>query len=774
MFGRAAWIGVVAILLLMPGMATARTYSVEDLLHCEDFGRIAFDPHDRWMVFERLAPFVEMERFDMLPRANILRSHLWRVDLHAPWRARPLLADTRPGTIIYGFSTDGSRLAIGRFAKETWQLGIVTMNKGTVRWFDLSPDYSPFYTTLRWLPGNRLVMIAMPEGKRPAWLLADSLPADRLPDHWKATRSGVVPAVTVIGSGRFRAVNARPPANRLVLLDAASGTLHELASGQFLSLTVAPDSKRVALLEMGATAPMPEDRPAGQIDGPFSRTTAIYDFQGRSLWRPCSDCDVLGAPVWSPGSEKLLFFARRTGEDWPRAALFALDMSARNIERLHNERFVPAISEFPDGSARAAFGWRAGEPILFGRLADSAGHRQEWYVLHRAKSPEILTAKLPSVTPDISKTRHCATAMSSENGVWCLDRQKPWRLAGADRSSINGTTLREGRQADSSSAGIVRAELRQGPIADRIEQVDASGRGIVAIRAVTSNGVKVLKLADRHHFETIAIVNRYLEDVQPARVQPLAEYLPDGRRVMHWLYLPATSPERRKLPLVVVPYPGQVYGDEPPASQAPGVARFQASAQILASHGYAVLLPSLPSDASGTDRMPGFVRAVDRAVDAAVATGMIDPRRLILWGHSHGAFATAMIVSRTNRYAAAITAAGVYDPGAATGIFGPTMRFAPELGLPIGTQFAWAETGQGGFGAPPWSDPQAYVALSPLYRANRISTPMLIIGADRDSSPPAGRTTILGALQAEQGCGIAQLLGRRSCHRQSRQCARPL
>jgi hypothetical protein len=301
------------------------------------------------MVFERLAPFVEMERFDMLPRANILRSHLWRVDLHAPWRARPLLADTRPGTIIYGFSTDGSRLAIGRFAKETWQLGIVTMNKGTVRWFDLSPDYSPFYTTLRWLPGNRLVMIAMPEGKRPAWLLADSLPADRLPDHWKATRSGVVPAVTVIGSGRFRAVNARPPANRLVLLDAASGTLHELASGQFLSLTVAPDSKRVALLEMGATAPMPEDRPAGQIDGPFSRTTAIYDFQGRSLWRPCSDCDVLGAPVWSPGSEKLLFFARRTGEDWPRAALFALDMSARNIERLHNERFVPAISEFPDG-----------------------------------------------------------------------------------------------------------------------------------------------------------------------------------------------------------------------------------------------------------------------------------------------------------------------------------------------------------------------------------------------------------------------------------------
>jgi dipeptidyl aminopeptidase/acylaminoacyl peptidase len=263
---------------------------------------------------------------------------------------------------------------------------------------------------------------------------------------------------------------------------------------------------------------------------------------------------------------------------------------------------------------------------------------------------------------------------------------------------------------------------------------------------VTSNGVKVLKLADRHHFETIAIVNRYLEDVQPARVQPLAEYLPDGRRVMHWLYLPATSPERRKLPLVVVPYPGQVYGDEPPASQAPGVARFQASAQILASHGYAVLLPSLPSDASGTDRMPGFVRAVDRAVDAAVATGMIDPRRLILWGHSHGAFATAMIVSRTNRYAAAITAAGVYDPGAATGIFGPTMRFAPELGLPIGTQFAWAETGQGGFGAPPWSDPQAYVALSPLYRANRISTPMLIIGADRDSSPLQQAEQLFSAL----------------------------
>jgi hypothetical protein len=181
------------IMLALGVPITARPYSVDDLLRTEDFGAVAFDPKGRWLVFERLEPFLAMSRFDMLARSSVLRSRLYRVDLDAPWLAVPLLSDPRPGTISYGFSTSGSRLAIGRLLGDRWQLGIVTMATGAVRWFDLSPDYSPFQTTLRWVSDDRLITIVNPDGERPWWLRTDSLPADRLPARWAATRSGTRP-----------------------------------------------------------------------------------------------------------------------------------------------------------------------------------------------------------------------------------------------------------------------------------------------------------------------------------------------------------------------------------------------------------------------------------------------------------------------------------------------------------------------------------------------------------------------------------------------------
>ena len=105
-----------------------------------------------------------------------------------------------------------------------------------------------------------------------------------------------------------------------------------------------------------------------------------------------------------------------------------------------------------------------------------------------------------------------------------------------------------------------------------------------------------------------------------------------------------------------------------------------------------------------------------------------------------------MIATRSCRYASVIASAGVYDLGAVPGIFGPTLRLAPERAVPIGLQFAWAETGQAKLAVPPWLDPQAYVAASPVYRAGGITTRMLIIAADRDPSPLQQAEQLFSAL----------------------------
>lgn len=746
---RAAQVAAVATLLALSTPTAARTYTVEDLLRTEDFGEVSFDPGERWLVFERLEPFLAMSRFDMLPRAGVLRSRLYRVDLHAPWRAVPLLADPQPGTIIYGFSVNGSRLAIGRLSGERWQLGIVTMRTGAVRWLDLSPEYNPSSTTLRWISDEQLVGIVNPDGERPWWLRTDSLPADRLPGRWAATRSGSSAAVTALGSGRFQDVGDRASENRLMLVDAVSGQATHLATGHFLSMEVAPSREHIALIERGPTAPLPRGRSVSQIDWPYQQAAAFYDLRRRELWRPCADCDILGAAQWSADSQSLAFFARRDGEDWPEAALFRVEIARRSLTRLDAHGVVATVAELPDGSTRAAFAWRGRELLLFGQGASRASRRPEWYALGSAQRADALTSALPVVSASVVAIEGCATAMSASDGIWCLDDRRPRRLFGPDIHIANGVAIgwRAASQQVTLEGGTLAGRVLRIGATDRIERVDASPSGrMFVVRTLTRNGTKALILGSPDQTDAIAKVNLHLREVAPAVARPLSHQLPDGGEVTSWLFLPPNALAGERLGLVVIPYPGQSYGGEPPAGLGPATARFNASVQLLAGRGYAVLLPSLPSQPDIPGNAPAFVEGVNLAVDAAVATGTVDPQRIALWGHSYGAYAVAMIATQTCRYATAILSAGIYDLGAIPGIFGPTLRLAPEQGIPIGLQFAWAETGQGGLGVPPWADPERYISASPVYRADRIALPMLIIAADRDVSPMQQAEQLFSAL----------------------------
>jgi dipeptidyl aminopeptidase/acylaminoacyl peptidase len=417
--------------------------------------------------------------------------------------------------------------------------------------------------------------------------------------------------------------------------------------------------------------------------------------------------------------------------------------------RLDAHGVVATVAERPDGSARAAFAWRGRELLLFGQRAMRANRRPGWYALRSAQRADALTSALPDVSASLAAIEGCATAMSASDGIWCLDDRRPRRIFGPDVHIANGTAIgwRVASEQVMFEGGMLTGRAVRIGATDQIERVDASPTGrMFVVRTVASSGTKALILASLDQADIIAKANLHLRDVAAAVARPLSHQLPDGREVTSWLFLPPNARAGEGLGLVVIPYPGQSYGGEPPAGLGPATARFHASVQLLASRGYAVLLPSLPFRPDAPDGAPGFVEAVDRAVDAAVATGTVDPQRIALWGHSYGAYAVAMIATQTCRYATAIVSAGIYDLGAVPGIFGPTLRLAPELGIPIGLQFAWAETGQGNLGVPPWADPVRYVSASPVYHADRITLPMLIIAADRDVSPMQQAEQLFSAL----------------------------
>ncbi|MEH3102195.1 S9 family peptidase [Sphingomonas adhaesiva] len=727
----------VVLLLAWAEPIAARSYTVEDALRTEDIGAITFDPQDRWLVFERLEPLLAMSRFDMMPQSSVLRTRLYRVDLDTPWRARPLLADQRPGTIVYDVSPDGDQLAIGRIAGDRWSLGIVSMRSGEIRWLNVVPDYDPFRTTLRWVSNQQLAAITLPRGELPWWFRLSGYPAEILPARWAATRSGAATAVTVVGSGRFARSGSSAPVTTLALIDVRSGEATRVAMGAFLSLDVSPDRQHLALIERGVTVPLPQTRPVSQVDAAYRRTPIIYDLRRGTSWRPCAECDQLGRSEWSADGRRIAILARRTGEDWPEARMLEIDVGRRVALRRDAGNVAPLVAELPDGSAGASFRWRGRDLLLFGRSIGRSAARPEWYVL-RGERADPLTSDLADVGPGLSRVDDCAAAMSASDGLWCLDAQRPRRLYDAGVRPSRGAAIgwRETGDHITLVGSVLPGRVMSIAAGERVDGIEASATGrLLAIRRTAGNGVKSLGLVSRDREGMLAQVNLHLNAVQPAIVRRLSYSLPDGSAATGWLYLPPTARAGQTFSLVAIPYPGLAYGAAAPVDQAPGTDRLYTSAQLLAGGGYAVLLPSLPEHAPVADRVTNLVGDLDRAVDAAIGTGAIDPRRIALWGHSFGGYAVAMIATRSCRYASAIASAGIYDLAAVGGTFNMVTGLAPERDLSIGQNFAWAETGQGRFGAPPWVDPTPYVAASPVYQLGRIVIPMMIVAADHDISP---------------------------------------
>jgi len=339
--------------------------------------------------------------------------------------------------------------------------------------------------------------------------------------------------------------------------------------------------------------------------------------------------------------------------------------------------------------------------------------------------------------------------MTIPQGVWCLGRGGNRQIAGPGSSLNNGHPI-DGQivfhtpNGTSGKSGIADPSL--GPTT-QIEKVAVSlSGGFIASQRLARNGVRTLVLASNDRAAVIETLNDGLRDVTPAAERPLVRRAADGREITDWLFLPAFARKTAHLRLVVIPYPGMEFGRASPPDVGPAAERYHASVQLLVGHGYAVLMPSMPAEPSPSGKAIRFAANVDAAVDGAIATGMIDPKRIALWGHSYGGYAAAEIATRSCRYASIIASAGVYDLGADVGTFDPTLRLAPEEGTTIGWNFAWAETGQGGLGVTPWQDPYRYIANSPYYQAGQIVTPMLIIAADRDGSPMAGAEELFSAL----------------------------
>ena len=161
--------------------------------------------------------------------------------------------------------------------------------------------------------------------------------------------------------------------------------------------------------------------------------------------------------------------------------------------------------------------------------------------------------------------------------------------------------------------------------------------------------------------------------------------------------------------------------------------------QFFATHGYAVLAINYRG---GTGRGAQYARAILAdwghkevedllaGVDYAIAHGIADPQRLGVGGWSYGGILTDFTIASDTRFKAAISGAGSGNQTAMYGADEYLVQYNAELG-------------------PPWRDPALWLKVSyPFFHADRIRTPTLFLGGDKDFNVPvAGGEQMYQALR---------------------------
>ncbi|HVZ56359.1 MAG TPA: S9 family peptidase [Chitinophagaceae bacterium] len=222
----------------------------------------------------------------------------------------------------------------------------------------------------------------------------------------------------------------------------------------------------------------------------------------------------------------------------------------------------------------------------------------------------------------------------------------------------------------------------------------------------------------------------FLAPLQLASVQGFQSKSSDGTLVSGLLYLPPGAQEGKKWPLILFIHGGPVGQDD---------YSFDLYRQMLAGGGYAVAAVNYRGSSGrglaycqviSGDWGNKEVIDLHGAVDYLVRQGIADPQKLGVGGWSYGGILTDYLIASDTRFKAACSGAGTGFTLSLYGVDQYVNQYTNELGVP-------------------WKGIDRYLKISyPLLKADRIKTPTLFMGGEKDFNvPTAGSEQMYQALR---------------------------
>ena len=210
----------------------------------------------------------------------------------------------------------------------------------------------------------------------------------------------------------------------------------------------------------------------------------------------------------------------------------------------------------------------------------------------------------------------------------------------------------------------------------------------------------------------------------------------DGVDLSFTLYTPPDYKEGTRVPAILYAYPLD-YADASKAGQVTGSEQTFTRLRdyrLLLLAGYAIIddasFPIVGDPKKAYDTyLEQLVADAKAAVDKAVELGVVDPDRLGVTGHSHGALMTANLVAHSDLFRAGAATSGSYN----------------KTLTPFGFQNERRSV---------WEAQSVYLKVSPFFYADKLKTPLLIVHGEDDANPgttPLQATKLYEAIRGNGG-----------------------
>lgn len=497
--------------------------------------------------------------------------------------------------------------------------------------------------------------------------------------------------------------------NQLWLLPADGGEARSLtqAEGGVQGIEWSPDGRQILFLSrepVGEEEKRLREQGGIRVVDQHPRQWQVWTVEvatGRCR-QVTADRSTKAAARWSPDGQWIVFEQRRdpTANQAFRANLWVVRSSGKDRRRLTVDHACETAPRWSPDGKQIAFLRRAvpGYPQL-DELA---------VVPVRGGKARVLTGRLD---------RSVVESLWAPSGKHLLAV-----VHDGLRQHIHAVALRGGRPLALTSGDRVVSSLRS-----------AGGRLFFLSGSATAPAEIHLSSDDGSGERRLTLLNPQVRRLRLGRTRAVSWQSGDGLRIEGVLVLPPGHRKGKPLPLVVEPHGG------PAGARTWG---FSPSWQVLAGHGYAVLAPNFRGSAgygqaflaaNEDDFGGGDFADVMAGVDALIARGLADPRRLGIMGYSYGGYMTAWAIGQTDRFRAAVAGAGVTNLQSFYGT-SDIQWFTRDY-----------QRGR------PWERPERYAAQSPITYVGRVRTPTLIYHGDEDRRVPMEQSEQLYVSLRERG-----------------------